>query len=833
MILDTEKLIEINDSMLLLGAPIEKDNVGYNMPDYALCFNMAYMPAEEITNVMAYAMVDTMCHYKNTQLSDLSDDLEETKRNLMGLITDNESKNYKSLVKHANIAYRPKKGGAVLSFVSYDEESGILTVHHDKYCGAERNFKDENYRLVRFAKEGDSEPAIWNTCVNISIVDEYIPLMSKAGYEMDDALRSFYRSYNQYKETYDEGEEERLEKAKEAERNARTIVLVKRLKAGFEFTFEGYVPELKDYVAMHRDDGVIWKKTNTSFDFVIPYGMYRSFKETFEKAGCFFDKVSFLEEEIEKLEELKKNKYKMIDPESTDLPFKLYDYQIEDIEKAMSTKRALLGHDMGCGKSVMSVMIGESIKIPKLIICPESLRLNWVKEIKNVRKNSDVAILYSNSKEDFEWGKDYTIVGYKTAIKFKDKILDKHFDCVFVDEAHNCKAVNNSGKPASKRAETVIDITLAASYCYILTGTPIPVRNKDIFNILRMLEVDSPYVKSFFKFGLAFCAGYQNGFGWDFTGNSNETMLHDLLSTCMIRRLKKDVLPDLKKQRVFIPMTSKRREYKMIEERLSNLGEGGRENGDTFLSISMEGRKVLSKEKTPIAIDYASSLVEEGRSVVIVSSFNETLDAICERFEDNCCCIRGGMKDAQKQAAIDDFQSGRKQVCAINIKAGGVGVTLTKAHDMIICDYEWQVTDMVQVEDRICRSGQTEPCVISYICCENSTLDNIFISMITANSANIDAVVDGAENQMNLESVSHVDFFEVLASVLKKKSGKEEKKTSSKKPRRSKKTEKTEETLDEPLVFPSETDASKDLTDKAADELAEIEDLDNELTDTR
>ena len=39
--------------------------------------------------------------------------------------------------------------------------------------------------------------------------------------------------------------------------------------------------------------------------------------------------------------------------------------------------------------------------------------------------------------------------------------------------------------------------------------------------------------------------------------------------------------------------------------------------------------------------------------------------------------------------------------------AGGLGLTLTRAHNMIICDYDWTPSNMVQVEDRICRSGQT------------------------------------------------------------------------------------------------------------------------------
>jgi hypothetical protein len=120
------------------------------------------------------------------------------------------------------------------------------------------------------------------------------------------------------------------------------------------------------------------------------------------------------------------------------------------------------------------------------------------------------------------------------------------------------------------------------------------------------------------------------------------------------------------------------------------------------------------------------------------------------------------MTDKAKQQAIDDFQSGKKHVCALNIIAGGVGVTLTRAHDMVICDYDWTPSNMAQVEDRICRAGQTEGCNIHYIYCENSILDTTFVNMITSKSANIDKVVDGAENTMDLSE--GVSFMKALQS---------------------------------------------------------------------
>lgn len=400
-----------------------------------------------------------------------------------------------------------------------------------------------------------------------------------------------------------------------------------------------------------------------------------------------------------------------------------------------------------CGKSFISVLVGESIKMPKLVICPESLRLNWYKEIKQVVPNADVQIQLSNEEPHF--GKDWTIVGYLTVSKYLYEFMQ--FKCIFVDEAHNCKAVNNWGKPTSKRALSVITLAENAEYCYLLSGTPLPSHNKDLFNIMKMLkceEFDFNNQWAFKHFADKFCDPKETRFGKDYSGNSNSDVLHNYLSNLMVRRRKKEVLPNLKKQRQFIPVHPKfKKEYKDVEARIRKP-----QKGDTYMGLAMTGRMLLSQYKIETAIDLAESLLNAGESVVLVTNFIETADILKQHFKDDCVSIVGGMSDEKKQKAIDKFQKKEATVCVLNIAAGGVGITLTASHTMIIIDYAWMPTDMIQVEDRICRSGQTEPCMIYYIYCDNAILDNLFIEMISNKSENIDTVVDNVENTFDLTS---------------------------------------------------------------------------------
>lgn len=461
----------------------------------------------------------------------------------------------------------------------------------------------------------------------------------------------------------------------------------------------------------------------------------------------------------------------------------VYDIAIDDAEIHNFVCNGIVVHN--CGKTFISTLVGLSLDMPKVVVCPESLRLNWKRELERTAKGQDIEIVYSKDKK-ISWG-DWTIMGYHTATKFADKIAEKGIQCMFIDEAHNVKAVNNYGKPASKRAEALVNLARKMPYTYLLSGTPMPTRNKDLYNEFIMLgeiNPDAPY--AFHSFGKKYCNATNNGFGWDYNGSSNTEELHEKLNKYMTRRLKSDVLPDLKKQRQFIPLEEISKEYKDIEKRLADM-----EDEDTYMGLAMTGRRILSEVKVKPTKDLAETFVNSDESVVIVTEFNETMDKFIEAFGDEACYIRGGMSDTAKQKAIDDFQSGKKKVCILNTIAGGVGITLTKAHNMIVCDYDWTPANMTQVEDRICRTGQTECCNIYYMYCENALLDKLFVDMITNKSANIDKVVDNSENTVDLRGTKETSSS--YLDLLKERIKEEKMKEKSGKKRSSKKQTKTED----------------------------------------
>ncbi len=763
MVLQKEKLQELNRYMLGLGAPIERDDIGYNRPDFGLMEGLGRY-RYDLNDDMAYAVSERLLHYKNTQLSNIAQDLEETVDFYRKKLVKERPNNYRDFCNSREtrdfIPYQVHALEKVDHSLILTFDDKIFLPNLNLPYWTEVHWEDNNYIKLNVPIK------------HLLDFMERIKDYGKYGFEPDEKLQNYM---TKVKEAMQSGQQ----------KQADTIKIVGKTKdnEAYYLRFTGFV-DIKGFMDQENainPDCLKWKKVNDAVVLQVKrneiFYLYKKLKELdffnyqLEQKSQGFVPLSDEERRRNVIAEIAKNDAKnasglsLIDYTNYSLPFTPYPFQIEDATRIVGNKRMLMGQDMGCGKTMIATLVGTSIDTPKLVIVPESLRINWRKEIRNLTPNANIRILYSKDKFDLNKNHlpDWTIVGYATVNKYSEQLKEMGYNCVFIDEAHNCKAVNNRGEAASARAKAVLELCDQAEYVYPMTGTPIPTRNKDLYNIFRMLKVDKVGdVKmgdkwSFYNYGNKFCNGHNNGFGWECEGNTNSDQLHTQLQPYMVRRLKKDVLPNLTKQRIFIPTETTSREYKEIEKRLHDMGDD-----ETYMGLAMTGRHVLSKEKVKPAIDLAESILSEDKSVVIVSNFNETLDTIVDKFGDDCCTIRGGMSDSAKQQAIDDFQSGRKHVCALNIIAGGVGVTLTKAHDMVICDYDWTPSNMAQVEDRICRAGQTEGCNIHYIYCENSVLDTTFVDMITSKSANIDKVVDGAENTMDLSN--GVSFMKALQS---------------------------------------------------------------------
>ena len=440
-------------------------------------------------------------------------------------------------------------------------------------------------------------------------------------------------------------------------------------------------------------------------------------------------------------------------------------HQKEAIEKLAGSKRFILADDMGLGKTTSTIIAAlESGAKKVLIICPASLKINWSREIENYTDKS----IYICEGKNFSSDHDFVIVNYDIIKNFHDikeketsQIINSKFDLVIIDEAHYIK---NS---QAQRTKLINHFVKNINRVWLLTGTPITSRPIDYYNLLSLVE--SPVAQNWMAYVIRFCEGYQFRAGqrkvWNVNGASNLDELRDRTSKQILRRLKTDVLDLPEKIINPVYLRLKSREYENLMGEYFDWFRNNKEESSSLtvqFSKLMKIRQVISEEKVSQTIELAENILEQGKKVIIFSNFTEPLKRIHEHFGKMSVYLDGSTTKPARQKAVDDFQDNDKvKVFCGNIKAAGVGITLTSAEVVIFNDLSFVPSDHSQAEDRAYRYGQKNSVLVYYPLFENTIEGAIYDILIrkkgifeTVMGDNLDR---GSVAELILNSINGVD----------------------------------------------------------------------------
>jgi SWI/SNF-related matrix-associated actin-dependent regulator 1 of chromatin subfamily A len=400
------------------------------------------------------------------------------------------------------------------------------------------------------------------------------------------------------------------------------------------------------------------------------------------------------------------------------------DHQKESIQKLVEKKKFILADDMGVGKTTSTIIAAlESGAKKILIICPATLKINWKREIENY---SDKSVYIAEGK-NFSGDADFVIINYDIIKNFHDtkkktnsQIMDANFDLVVVDEAHYIK------NATAQRTKLINDLVKNIDRLWLLTGTPMTSRPMDYFNLLSLVE--SPVAKNWLAYAVRYCQGYQFNAGgrkiWNVTGASNLEELRDRTAGLTLRRLKENVLdlPDKIITPIYLRLKSK-----MYEEIMGEYYDWYDKNPEESKSLTVQFtkltkiRQVIADEKISQTIELAENILEQGKKVIIFCNFTDSLEKITEHFGNMAVKLNGSMSKVEKQYSVDQFQDNDKiKVFVGNIRAAGVGITLTAAEAVIFNDLSFLPSDHAQAEDRSYRYGQKNNVLVYYPIFENS-----------------------------------------------------------------------------------------------------------------
>jgi SNF2 family DNA or RNA helicase len=324
---------------------------------------------------------------------------------------------------------------------------------------------------------------------------------------------------------------------------------------------------------------------------------------------------------------------------------------------------------------------------------------------------------------------DFVIVNYDILKNFHDSdpkkkdeslLLQSKFDLVILDEAHMISNVQ------AQRTKIINSFAKKVDRVWLLTGTPMTSRPMNYYNLLNLIE--SPVAQNWKAYAIRYCQGFQFTAGkrkvWNVMGASNLEELRDRTSKQILRRLKEDVLdlPDKIITPVYLRLKSK--EY---EDLMGEYYDWYDKNPDESSSLTvqfsklMKVRKVIANEKTKQTIDFAENILEQGKKVIIFTNFTDTLQTIYQHFGKQAVYLDGSCSNSMRQQAVDSFQNDDKiKVFVGNLKAAGVGLTLTAAEVVIMNDLSFVPAEHAQAEDRAYRYGQKSNVLVYYPLFENT-----------------------------------------------------------------------------------------------------------------
>ena len=427
------------------------------------------------------------------------------------------------------------------------------------------------------------------------------------------------------------------------------------------------------------------------------------------------------------------------------------DHQKIAVEKLLANNKFILADDMGLGKTTSAVIAALESKARKiLIVCPASLKINWEREIRNY---SDRKVLIVEGRK---WGStfDFYIINYDiiknyhTTDKSEDSddyklLVNANFDLAIVDEAHY---ISNA---TANRTRLLNDVLETIPKVWLLTGTPMTSRPINYFNLLKIVE--SPLTLNWQSYVRRYCKGYQFNVGnrkvWNTSGASNLDELRERTKNLVLRRMKTDILdlPEKIVTPVFVELTSKMYDEELEEFTRISTDKKNEETISVTLNRLMKIRQLIAYEKIPFTCELIDKCLEQGKKVIVLTNFTMSLDMIHEKYKKNSVTLDGRMNKDKRQENVDRFQNDDKiKVFIGNIKAAGVGITLTAAEVVIMNDLSFVPADHSQGEDRAYRYGQKNSVLVYYPVFEN-TVEKIIYNILQKKKNVIDQVMGDGE----------------------------------------------------------------------------------------
>lgn len=434
-------------------------------------------------------------------------------------------------------------------------------------------------------------------------------------------------------------------------------------------------------------------------------------------------------------------------------------FQRAGVSRALEMPHALLGDDMGLGKTAQAIMVANSLGADRVLcVVPAVARLQWADSIKvwsTIPRVYRGIYIIQASKDGVSPSANYTVISYDLLRRpaIYRALMALRFDLLVLDEAHYLKEVT------SKRSQAAFGsldgkIEGVASRCsktLALTGTPLPNRPREAYNMARHLAWDSIDWLSEDAFVRRFnpSATMHTGHVLEYVSRLPELRAR-MRCNFMVRRKKLDVLPQLPEKAYELTYVEPTGEIKKALKAESLLHF----DPDKFEDLDMETRghiaavrHAMGIAKIPRVVEHLAMLLNGGLEKVLVATYHrKVLAALAEKLESHgVAVIAGGQtplqRERQKLKFINDPSC---KILLGQIQAAGEALDGFQkvCRWGVFAEASWVFKDNEQITDRLWRMGQHRDVFWQFLVAPGS-LDEKILGKAIGKGRNVEKTLDG------------------------------------------------------------------------------------------
>ncbi|WP_238421569.1 DEAD/DEAH box helicase [Gordonia sp. 'Campus'] len=401
-------------------------------------------------------------------------------------------------------------------------------------------------------------------------------------------------------------------------------------------------------------------------------------------------------------------------------------YQIRGIswlaQTAEASTGAVLADEMGLGKTLQAIglLCLRASEGPQLVVCPTSLVTNWAHEIGRFAPSLTVSAgLLENAPTTTG---SVTVISYARLRLGSDHLRERRWATVIYDEAQALK------NPRTQVARAARDVDAHARIA--LTGTPIENSLDDLWAILRVVAPALFPHKAVFR--RRFTRAVNDG------DAGALQRLRVAVAPVLLARTKSRVataLPPKILNPLLVDLTEE--QARLYDDHLADIegngfGSGIERHGRILATLTRLKQicnhpSLVTGDDEALAgrsgkLDLCTEILDEnlrtGAPTLVFTQYRETGELlvrhVAEQLGVDAQFFHGGLPATRRSELVSDFQSGRgADLMVMSLKAGGVGLTLTRACDVVHFDRWWNPAVEAQASDRVHRIGQQRPVTVT------------------------------------------------------------------------------------------------------------------------